>query len=606
MDNFPPDLGKIVLAGYINADPPKEPQFALSANGTIFAASIQQAGGEVSVDNLGGINMIASSGAFMGIDSFANITLNTSTTSGVILLQANGLGNDVEIVNAGTIAFDTVGAGALINVQSINGNVYPPPGTGSASITQAGALVACLGNGGVLISSIGAGVTADTENAGTITFDTLGPAALVNLSTINGFSYPPVIPSGTSITSNGNTVETQADSISLQTNGNAFMALYGAGAPEPDKVEIRSGSSAPGIVLGPTNTILLDNPVATLPSYISMTDDGTVALSGSAVNITNLSTVNGSPYIPGSQGPTGPQGETGATGPQGIDGPTGPQGPTGPSGPSGAQGITGATGPRGLQGIAGVPGPSGPTGPAGTGATGASGPSGPIGPTGPSGETGATGASGPIGPTGPSGETGATGPSGPDGPSGPTGPIGGDGATGPRGLQGVPGATGPQGATGPSGSGGAGSYIINGTTMGATITTYPTGSGNALPSNTFTNVTRITFNIPPEWTATSSVYYDGWVFYDFDANYNSYWGVNYYTNTNTTPVDILGSTTNTASSLNFSNIQQIYLPLNLIIPPTSLTIGGTITLTIYANPTSTNHYLTVAPVINGRVGIALN
>jgi len=141
MDTYPPDLGKIVLAGYINADPPGEPQFALSANGSGYAASIQQAGGSVIVDNLGGINMVASSTAFVGVDSFANITLDTGVTSGVILLQTNGGGNDVDIQNAGTIAFDAVGAGALINVQSINGAPYVP-GAGSYS-----GLAVCAGDG---------------------------------------------------------------------------------------------------------------------------------------------------------------------------------------------------------------------------------------------------------------------------------------------------------------------------------------------------------------------------------------------------------------------------------------------------------------------------
>ena len=91
MDGLPPDLGKLVLAGYINADPPKEPQFALTAAGSGYATTIQQAGGEVTVDNLGGIGLLASSGSQLGIDSFAKIFLET-VGEGTILLETAGSG----------------------------------------------------------------------------------------------------------------------------------------------------------------------------------------------------------------------------------------------------------------------------------------------------------------------------------------------------------------------------------------------------------------------------------------------------------------------------------------------------------------------------------
>jgi hypothetical protein len=135
MDNFPPDLGKIVLPGFANADPPGQAQFAFTTGDSGFATTISNAGSEVSIDNLGGINMIASSAAFVGIDSFANITLDTGLTSGVMLLKTNGLGKDVDIENAGTIAFDALGAGALTGVQTINGAVYPPPAPMAAVYT---------------------------------------------------------------------------------------------------------------------------------------------------------------------------------------------------------------------------------------------------------------------------------------------------------------------------------------------------------------------------------------------------------------------------------------------------------------------------------------
>jgi hypothetical protein len=74
------------------------------------------------------------------------------------------------------------------------------------------------------------------------------------------------------------------------------MTLQGTGAVDPGKVEITSGSGNAAVVLGPSNTILLDNPGATLPSYITMTDDGNVEINGAAVNIVNLSTINGEAF----------------------------------------------------------------------------------------------------------------------------------------------------------------------------------------------------------------------------------------------------------------------------------------------------------------------
>jgi hypothetical protein len=149
-------------------------------------------------------------------------------------------------------------------------------------------------------------------------------------------------------------------------------------------------------------------------------------------------------------------------------------------------------------------------------------------------------------------------------------------------------------------------YTLTGTTAGAVIVNYPIGAGNPLPQNIFTIISTITFNLPTILNPTEGIYYDGYNFSDFNANFNSFWGVSYATNTNPTEIDILGSTTNTNNSLNFSNFQQVYLPTNLIIPPTYLTGGGTITLRIYCRPTSANHYLTVAPINTARIGIVLD
>jgi len=185
MDGQPPDLGKLVLSGYINADPPKEPQFALTAGGSGQAASIGQAGGSVAVNGSGGISLTVPGLATIGIDPNNDITL--ASGDGVINILTEGLGNDVNILNAGTIAFDIVGAGAIQNVQTINGIVYPPPGSGGGtSITQASSIVACLCNGAILISSIGAGASVDIVNAGRISFDTAGLKDISGVSTING------------------------------------------------------------------------------------------------------------------------------------------------------------------------------------------------------------------------------------------------------------------------------------------------------------------------------------------------------------------------------------------------------------------------------------
>lgn len=204
--------GNTVCPGYFNTEPNATPRFALTAGDAGLAVEIGQYGGNVNVDTFGGVNMLASSGAFMGIDSFANISLNTSntdtaqitltsqstismtTTTGSIYLGAGGgaPGANVDIFNAGTIQFDPLGFGAITGVQTINGAVYPPPGGGGGtSITQAGALVACLGSGGVAISSIGLGADVEIYNAGTLRFDTMGQQAIEGLSTINGSAYPP-------------------------------------------------------------------------------------------------------------------------------------------------------------------------------------------------------------------------------------------------------------------------------------------------------------------------------------------------------------------------------------------------------------------------------
>ena len=149
-------------------------------------------------------------------------------------------------------------------------------------------------------------------------------------------------------------------------------------------------------------------------------------------------------------------------------------------------------------------------------------------------------------------------------------------------------------------------YSLTGTQAGAVIVNRGIGAGNALIINTFTVISSITFNLPATLNATDGIYYDGFNFCDFDANFNSFWGISYTTNTFLTETVLIGSITATANALDFSNLQQIYLPTNLIIPPTYLTGGGTVTLRIYCRSTSSNHYLSVAPINTARIGVVSN
>ena len=154
-------------------------------------------------------------------------------------------------------------------------------------------------------------------------------------------------------------------------------------------------------------------------------------------------------------------------------------------------------------------------------------------------------------------------------------------------------------------------YSLTGATINATITNRGTGSSNAFPTATFTLATTVVFNVPPNWSSSNSLVYDGWVLYNFQlaTSINAYWGVRYTTPSMPTPpayVDILGSTTVVADALTFTNTNQVYLPVNIILPPTYLTAGGNVTLSFYGYVTTVGHYFSVPPVVNGRVGVALD
>jgi hypothetical protein len=340
MEGSLPDLGLFVLPGFFNSAPVSQPEFAQTAGDSGLATSIGQAGSTVSVNGIGNIDILSINdltltsnndvpfaSATLALINNGAIAMTTGTTTGtepmtltaqgIITIQSEevatggvnittaGGGAVVNIVNAGEIDFDVLGAGALTGVQTINGAVYPPSGSGATtSITQGGALVATLGNGAVYISSIGAGVTADIMNAGTITFDSLGSGALVNLSTINGSAYPPPPGSISSITNGGGYVDVDANgTILAQAFGNAFLALLDSTTVAPDRVTLATGDLTAQIKMD-TDTIRIDNPTATTPSQINMDAAGAIQIYATDLLlpnvITGISTINGAAYPPAS------------------------------------------------------------------------------------------------------------------------------------------------------------------------------------------------------------------------------------------------------------------------------------------------------------------
>jgi hypothetical protein len=150
-------------------------------------------------------------------------------------------------------------------------------------------------------------------------------------------------------------------------------------------------------------------------------------------------------------------------------------------------------------------------------------------------------------------------------------------------------------------------YNLLGPTAGAVLSNHPVGSNFPFTPLTFNLATTLTFNTPPTWQSGNSVVFDGWALYNFNAtSINTFWGVAYATSSNPTPADILGSTTASNAALNYPNASQVYMPVNLIIPSTHITTGGTITLTFYVFIAIASQYFAVAPVINGRIGISLD
>lgn len=202
MEGLPPDLGKIVAPGYYNANPPGNPQFALTAGDSGLATSIGQSGGLVSVDPVGGINMQTSSTSFIGLDSFNNISIVTQN------IEPNAT---IDMLGQSTITVSS--ADGQVKLESVVNDSYITLDL-DLTLEARGAL---LGGGNVNIS-----------NAGTFAFDTLGPAAITGLSTINGSAY---VPGGGSISSLDNRLQIVATATGQTVSTITYSGGSGVGSP---------------------------------------------------------------------------------------------------------------------------------------------------------------------------------------------------------------------------------------------------------------------------------------------------------------------------------------------------------------------------------------
>jgi hypothetical protein len=148
-------------------------------------------------------------------------------------------------------------------------------------------------------------------------------------------------------------------------------------------------------------------------------------------------------------------------------------------------------------------------------------------------------------------------------------------------------------------------YNLLGSTMSSVITNKPVGEN--FSSLQFNLATTLQFSVPPTWKPNNSVFYDGWALYNLSATaVNTFWGVSYITNTYGTPTDILGSTTASNAALNYPNASQVYMPVNIVIPPTHLSTTGTITLSYYVYVAVAGQNFAAVPIVNGRVGSSLD
>jgi hypothetical protein len=147
-------------------------------------------------------------------------------------------------------------------------------------------------------------------------------------------------------------------------------------------------------------------------------------------------------------------------------------------------------------------------------------------------------------------------------------------------------------------------YTLGGATIGGVITNERgTGSGNDWTQDVFLLASSIQINVPPGWAAGQSVGFDGYGYYNFNAAVASYWAIFYVTSTQATEQPLIGAKDTNDSIYAGTGLGQVYLPMNLTIPPTYLTSNGTTTIRVYGRVTSATHYLVANPNIDARVSI---
>jgi hypothetical protein len=147
-------------------------------------------------------------------------------------------------------------------------------------------------------------------------------------------------------------------------------------------------------------------------------------------------------------------------------------------------------------------------------------------------------------------------------------------------------------------------YTLLGATTGGVVTNViGFGSGNTWPATTFNLASTIQINVPPTYSAGQSVMFDGFAYYNFNSTVVSFWAIYYVTSTQATEQSLIGVKLANDSIAAPASVAQIYLPMNLTIPPGNLVPGGTITIRVYGYLTTALEYLTSAPLIDARVGL---
>jgi len=148
-------------------------------------------------------------------------------------------------------------------------------------------------------------------------------------------------------------------------------------------------------------------------------------------------------------------------------------------------------------------------------------------------------------------------------------------------------------------------YTLLGATTGGVVTNViGTGTANPWPQANFILASTIQIKVPPGWVAGASVFFDGYGYYNFASTIVSFWAIYYVTSTEPTEQSLIGVKLANDSIAPPASVAQIYLPMNLTIPPTNLTSGGTITIRVYGYVTTSGEYLTDDPLIDARVGLA--